>query len=48
MKEAFRARTRALVSMVSIEQNRTINVPLSLRGFTAAERRLSALAKQFD
>ncbi|NRB31727.1 MAG: invasion associated locus B family protein [Rhizobiaceae bacterium] len=48
MKEAFRARTRALVSMVSIDQNRTINVPLSLRGFTAAERRLSALAKQFD
>ena len=48
MKDAFRARSRALVSMVSIDPTRSINVPLSLRGFTAAERRLSALAKQFD
>lgn len=48
MKDAFRARSRALVSMVSIDPIRSINVPLSLRGFTAAERRLSALAKQFD
>lgn len=48
MMEAFRAGTRALVSMVSIDQNRTINVPLSLRGFTAAERRLAAIRKEFD
>ena len=48
MKGAFRARTRALVSMVSIDQDRVINVPLSLRGFTAAERRLAALKDELD
>lgn len=48
MKKAMRAGNHALVSLISIDQNRTINVPLSLRGFTAAEQRLNALGKEFD
>ena len=48
MKKSLRGGDRALVTMMSADQNKAINVALSLRGFTAAERRLNALSKQFE
>jgi invasion protein IalB len=48
MKKALRSGERALVTMMSADQDRAVNVSLSLRGFTAAERRLASLAAEFD
>ncbi|MEP2557361.1 MAG: invasion associated locus B family protein [Rhizobiaceae bacterium] len=48
MKEALRRRSSALVSLTSADQDRPLNVVFSLKGFQAAERRLLALAAQFE
>ena len=48
MKDALRRGERALVSMMSADQDRPVNVSMSLRDFTAAERRLVDLAEKFN
>ncbi len=48
MISALRKGNVAQVKMVSADQNKSVKVNISLKGFTAAERRLKALATNFD
>ena len=48
MFSALRKGTEARISMTSIDEGQSVQLKISLNGFTAAERRMKTLAAQFD
>ena len=48
MFKALRSGKEAKVNMTSVDQGKLVQLTISLNGFTAAERRLKALAARFD
>ena len=48
MINALRRGVEARVKMTSADEDKTVEMKISLKGFTAAERRLKSLAAQFD
>ncbi len=48
MKNALKRGIEAQIKMVSADQNKPVHMNISLKGFTAAERRLRTLAAKFD